>query len=189
VVNGSFDGVQEPVVTEEPSSIPPSATPELPTATFTPTFTPTFVPSLTPMPGIISGVVQYEKHIDQTGITVKVLSGGAPFADGTINADGSFQLNNVPAGSYVVQFSAPGYLSTTAAVDVQAGQGATVQVTLIAGDIDGNGAIDLADATFIGANYDIQSPPAPEQADLNGDGTINLLDLVLVGKNFGKTSG
>ncbi len=188
VVNGTFDGTQAPVITSTPTSVAPSATPAPPTTTPTPTFTPTVAPTLTPMPGAISGVVTYEKRTDQTGITVKVLSNGAPFADGKSAVDGSFQFDNVPAGQYVLQFSAPGSLSASTTLDVQAGQGATVQMTLLAGDIDGNGAIDLTDAGFVGANYRLQSPPAPAEADLNGDGFINLVDLVLVGKNFGKSA-
>jgi len=188
VVNSVFDGTQAPVITSTPTSIPPSATPAPPTTTPTPTFTPTVAPTLTPVVGAISGVVTYEKRTDQTGITVKVLSNGAPFADGKSAADGSFQFDNVPAGQYVLQFSAAGSLSASTTVDVQAGQGATVQMTLLAGDIDGNGAIDLTDAGFVGANYRLQAPPAPAEADLNGDGFINLVDLVLVGKNFGKSA-
>ncbi len=188
VVNGSFDSSQAPVATDVPTSVPSTSTPELPTAIPLPTSTPTLEPTLLPQPGAISGVVKYEKRPDQTGIAITVSQNGAPFAQGQSNADGSFQLNDVPAGQYVIQFSAQGYLTASATLDVQAGQGATVQVTLLAGDTDSNGAIDLADASFIGANYGIQAPPAPALADLNGDGFINLVDLVLVGKNFGKTT-
>jgi Carboxypeptidase regulatory-like domain/Dockerin type I domain len=151
-----------------------------------PTLTPTLAATLTAVPGTITGVVKYEKHPDQTGIAITILSGGAQVAQGQSTADGSFQFSNVPAGQYLLKFSAPGYLSASATIDVQPGQGASVQVTLMAGDIDNNGVVDLADAGFIGANYGVQAPPAPAQADLNGDGFINLVDLVLVGKNFGK---
>ena len=188
VVNSSFDGTQAPVPTAVPTNIPPTFTPAPPTATPLPTLTPTFVPTLTPVPGAISGIVKYEKRPDQTGIAITVSQNGAPLAQGQSNADGSFQFNNVPAGQYVLQFSAAGHLSASATLDVQAGQGATVQVTLMAGDIDNNGIVDLTDASFIGANYGVQAPPAPTLADLNTDGFINLVDLVLVGKNFGKTA-
>lgn len=188
VVNGSFDGTEAPLATATPSSIPPTFTPAPATSTPLPTLTPTIEPTLTPMPGAISGVVKYEKRSIQTGIAVTVLLADTPFLQGQSNADGSFQFDNIPAGQYVVQFSAAGHLSATTTLDVQAGQGATVQVTLLAGDIDGSGTVDLTDASFIGANYRVQAPPAPAEADLNGDGFINLVDLVLVGKNFGKTA-
>jgi hypothetical protein len=188
VINGGFDGVPAPVETATPTSVPPTFTPAPPTETPVPTSTPTLEPTLTPMPGAISGVVKYEKRGDQSGITVKVSANGTQLAEVQTGADGSFQFDNVPAGQYGVQFSGAGHLSASATIDVQAGQGATVQITLLAGDIDGSGVVDLTDAGFIGANYKVQAPPAPTQADLNGDGVINLVDLVLVGKNFGKTA-
>ncbi len=185
VVNGQFESVEGPV---QPTLVPATFTPAPVTSTPLPTEIPTVEPTLAAMPGAISVVVKYEKRDDQTGIAVTVMLVGVPFLQGQSNTDGSFQFENVPAGQYVVQFKAAGYLTTTTTVDVPEGQGASVQVTLLAGDIDGNGMIDLTDASFIGANYRVQVPPAPSEADLNGDGFINLVDLVLVGKNFGKTS-
>lgn len=186
VVNSVFDGTPATAATATATSVPPTATTAPPTTTPLPTLTPTVAATLTPIPGSITGVVQYEKHPDQTGIAITIFSGGAQVAQGQSTADGSFQFSNVPAGQYTLQFSAQGYLTASSTVDVQAGQGASVQVTLMAGDIDNNGVIDLADASLIGANYRVQVPPAPAQADLDHDGFINLVDLVLVGKNFGK---
>ncbi len=185
VVNGEFQSIAGPAL---PTDLPPTFTPIPATSTPLPTDIPTLEPTLPASPGAISGVVQYEKRDSQTGIAVTVLLLGTPFLEGQSSADGSFQFDNVPAGQYIMQFKAAGYLTITTTVDVQAGQGATVQVTLLAGDIDGSGTVDLTDASFIGANYGVQAPPAPSEADLNDDGFINLVDLVLVGKNFGKVS-
>jgi hypothetical protein len=185
IVNGGIDGTQG-AATTVPTVVPPTVPPAAPTSTPMPTMTPTVAATLTAVPGQINGVVKYEKHPDQTGIAITILSGGTIVAQGQSTPDGSFQFVNVPVGQYVMQFSAPGYLSASANIDVQAGQGANVQVTLLAGDIDNNGTIDLADAGLIGANYSVQAPPAPTQADLDRDGSINLVDLVLLGKNFGK---
>jgi len=185
LVNGSFQSIEGAI---QPTAVSPTFTPVPPTETPMPTLTPTLEPTLAPLWGAISGVVKYEKRSDQTGIAVTVLLAGTPFLQGQTNADGSFQFDNIPAGQYVVKFTALGHLSASTTIDVQAGQGASVQVTLLAGDIDGSGTIDLTDASFIGANYKVQVPPAPAEADLNGDGFINLVDLVLVGKNFGKVS-
>ncbi|MEP6987022.1 MAG: alkaline phosphatase family protein, partial [Chloroflexota bacterium] len=174
VVNSTFDSTQSAPPTPVPTTIPPTFTPAPPTAEPLPTQTPTFEPTLPPQPGAISGVVKYEKHPDQSGIAITISQNGTSVAQGQSGADGSFQFSNVPVGQYLVQFSAQGYLSASTTVDVQAGEGATIQITLLAGDIDNNGVIDLADASLIGANYRIQAPPAPVQADLNGDGFINL---------------
>ncbi|MBI1279889.1 MAG: family 16 glycosylhydrolase [Anaerolineaceae bacterium] len=185
VVNGHIISTEGPV---QPTRVPPIFTAIPATDVPLPTITPTLEPTLTPMPGAISGVVKYEKRDNQTGIAVTVLLVGTPFLQSQTNADGSFRFDNLPAGQYTVQFRAAGYLTSTTTVDVHEGQCVTVQVTLVAGDIDGNGMVDLTDAGFIGANYRVQVPPAPSVADLNADGVINLVDLVLVGKNFGKTS-
>ena len=59
-------------------------------------------------------------------------------------------------------------------------------VTLLAGDIDGNGTIDITDAVAIGAAFGSTTPG--EVADLNTDGIVDVLDLVLMAVNFGQTS-
>ena len=57
-------------------------------------------------------------------------------------------------------------------------------ISLLAGDIDGNGVIDQYDALTIGINY---YASAPDAADLNADGTINVLDLELLAENYHQT--
>ena len=57
-------------------------------------------------------------------------------------------------------------------------------VTLLAGDIDGNNVIDQLDALTIGMNYNTATPAA---ADLNNDGTIDVLDLELLAANYRET--
>lgn len=192
VVNGSFEGQPPPVQTATPTTVPSSATPAPPTTTPPPTLTYTPSPTLTPITGAISGIARYEKRSDQSGIVISITMGdanGAPYAQAQTAADGSFRLDGVPVGSYFLRFTAAGHLAASATLMVETGVGATAQVTLLAGDVDGSGMVDLLDAGLIGANYRIQVPPAPIVADLNADGLINLVDLVLVGKNFGKQGG
>lgn len=56
-------------------------------------------------------------------------------------------------------------------------------MTLLAGDIDGDFAINQFDALTIGMNYNTSFPVS---ADLNNDGIINALDLELLAKNYRK---
>ena len=62
-------------------------------------------------------------------------------------------------------------------------------VTLLAGDIDDDGLIDITDAVAIGAVFNNSSPPEARLIpDLNIDGVVDILDLILMSANYGQTS-
>jgi hypothetical protein len=184
-----------PVVTPDPT-IEPTAQPTIvptipPTATVTPEPTPTIQPTVEPIVGSIQGAVQYQRRTDQTGILLTVLAGGpngTTFAQFATGPDGTFRFDNVPAGTYSIQFAGGGHLGAVYTFEVGSAGVVLNTVTLLAGDTDGNNQIDLADAALVGANLQQTVPPAPAAADLNADALINIIDLVLVGGNFG-TSG
>ena len=97
------------------------------------------------------------------------------------NGDGTFSLT-APAGSYTVIATASGFLNAEGPAVITAGETTTkATVSLIAGDIDGNGVIDQYDAMTIGMSYNTASPDA---ADLNADGIINVLDLEILAANY-----
>ncbi len=100
------------------------------------------------------------------------------------NPDGTFSMT-AAAGSYTVEATASGYLSAEGPATITAGNTTTMPtISLLAGDIDGNGVIDQLDALTIGMNY---NAAAPDAADLNADGTINVLDLELLAANYRQT--
>ena len=102
----------------------------------------------------------------------------------TANADGTFSLT-APAGTYTAAATASGFLSAEGPATITAGNTTTMPtISLLAGDIDGNGVIDQYDALTIGINYNAS---APDAADLNADGTINVLDLELLAENYHQT--
>jgi hypothetical protein len=102
----------------------------------------------------------------------------------TANVDGTFSLT-VPAGTYTVEATASGHLSAEGPATVTAGNTTTMPtISLLAGDIDGNGVIDQLDALTIGINYNGTTPAA---ADLNNDSTINVLDLEILAENYRQT--
>ena len=97
------------------------------------------------------------------------------------NVDGTFSLT-APAGTYTVEAIASGFLNASGPAVVTAGQTTTkTTISLLAGDIDGNGVVDQFDAMTIGMSYNTASPDA---ADLNADSTINVLDLELLAANY-----
>ena len=100
------------------------------------------------------------------------------------NPDGTFSMT-APAGSYTVEATASGFLSAQGPATINAGETTTMAtISLLAGDIDGNGVVDQYDALTIGMSYNTASPDA---ADLNADGVINVLDLELLASNYHAT--
>ncbi len=97
----------------------------------------------------------------------------------------SFTLVGIPAGIHRVSLFHTGYLSTTRAnVLVSASQTTTLPaVTLLAGDTNGDGVVDIVDLVTIGIAYG-SSPPSIPQADINGDGAVTIVDLTLLGINY-----
>jgi glucose/arabinose dehydrogenase len=188
VVNARFDGVDGPIETEEPTATTVAPTPTIVVPSATPTFTPTV--TATPIPGSISGRAVYQNRPDNAGITAAVLDlNGNVLVQVITGADGVFGFTDAPVGNYRMRLSALGHLSLTQDVAVTT-PGQTIDLgtlTLRAGDTNGDGRIDLVDAAFIGANFNVTAPPAPAEADLNKDGVVNISDLVLVGSNFGLT--
>jgi hypothetical protein len=153
--------------TEEPIVLPPGA----PTTTLT----------------VISGIVGYQNHADNAGITVQLVTPDSVLATLTTTADGKFSFTDVPMGTYGITATAAQHLRIGKVVQVTA-DGMVIDLgTLVlpAGDTDNNGTVDLSDAGLVGANFNVAVPPAPTSADLNGDGSVDVRDLVLIGSNFG----
>jgi Tol biopolymer transport system component len=57
-------------------------------------------------------------------------------------------------------------------------------VIWIAGDANGDGKVNILDASIIGLKWN--SNPADPCADLNNDGKVNILDASIIGLNWGK---
>lgn len=95
-----------------------------------------------------------------------------------------FALADLPAGDYVLEAQAEGFLSRRLALTLAAGEALTLPpVVLRAGDVNQDNVIDLLDITLLAANF---NAPAPSPAlDVNGDGWIDIQDLSLVGAQYG----
>ncbi|MBT3315712.1 MAG: peptidoglycan DD-metalloendopeptidase family protein [Anaerolineae bacterium] len=105
----------------------------------------------------------------------------ALIASGFTNSEGLFSLF-VPAGTYTAVAEANGFLKSRYLVTLIEGDtGITLDIHLLAGDIDQNNVIDQFDAMTIGMSY---NTAAPNSADLNNDGIINVLDLGILAANY-----
>jgi hypothetical protein len=99
--------------------------------------------------------------------------------------DGSFLFNNTD----FVTLRYPGYLTARVEVGSRLAQlgfasdasGVSLgNVTLIAGDMNGDELIDVFDLVYMSNQYNSTDP----LADLNADGIVNILDLALVANNY-----
>jgi hypothetical protein len=173
--------------TETPVVVPPTATPE---PTLPPEPTATVVPS--PTPGgasVLSGIANYPGRNDHSGIQVGLYTLEGLLVGVITTPTGAYQFTDVPVGVYYVRLSAPQSLLLEYVVIVET-SGSVTDLginTLVMGDTDSNGSVDLLDAAFIGANYGVDGALVPN-GDLNRDSVINISDLVLVGSSFGMTS-
>ncbi len=60
--------------------------------------------------------------------------------------------------------------------------------TLLPGDADGDGDVDLADFTILRNNFGVDMGATVMTGDFNGDGTVDLADFTILRNNFGTTS-
>lgn len=132
--------------------------------------------------------VAYETTIDPT--------------TGSGQKEQSFSFDAVAAGTYDLVVTKPGHLTYTVkgvvvggtAIDLTKHSNAAIStITLLCGDIDGNGFINSTDLGIIlkGQNYGKSTATAGDKtADLDGNGFINSTDLgiVLQGQHYGKSA-
>ncbi|MBN2007143.1 MAG: S8 family serine peptidase [Anaerolineae bacterium] len=143
-------------------------------------------PTPSPASVILSGTVLLQGRNDHSGTSVMLsdidcqayptsASAGAP---GAVTAtDGRFTLS-VPAGvvyrCLIIQHTR--YLSGLQVFSESPGR-----VTLPAGDLTGDGLINIFDLTRVASQYGTND----STADLNGDGIVNIFDLTIIGGNYG----
>ena len=141
--------------------------------------------------------------------TIQLMQGGKEKYSTTIAAatssgpvEQNFSFDAVAAGTYDLVVTKPGHLSYTVK-GIVVGDGpldltkhsntAISTITLLCGDIDGNGFINSTDLGIIlkGQNYGKSTATAGDKAaDLDGNGFINSTDLgiVLQGQHYGKSA-
>ncbi len=168
---------EKPTATVTPTW--PAATPtEVVTATPTASQTPTL--PIIPLPGSIVGRVTLQGRSAHGGVTV---SAGEALAT-TTAADGSYWLTDVPPATYTLTLRMPSYLQHSLQVTVTSGASTSLpDLTLRAGDVNGDCTVGLTDLVLIAINFH-RSPPTTANADINGDGSVDLFDLILVSLNM-----
>jgi len=127
--------------------------------------------------------------------TLRLMDGGNEVASTTIPvSSGSgavtqpFTFANVPQGTYTMLVSKPSHLTTTVNNVVVGSSNVNISpmISLLAGDADGNGAINAGDLATLIANWlqPATSTPAAATVDFDGNGTVNAGDLAFIISNW-----
>lgn len=133
----------------------------------------------------IAGSVILQGRTNHGGTTISL--DDVPVA--TTTSDGGFTIENVSAGFHEVTASYTGYLPRQDdSLQCQTGQTAEMpETTLLGGDADANGKIDLFDLVVVAAAYRscAGDPNFDPRADINETGCVDIFDLVFVATNYG----
>ena len=106
----------------------------------------------------------------------------------TPDENGNFSFSGLRAGDFTVDFQSEGYVQSCMSATLDgAGNHDFGQIELLAGDINQDGAIDIADFTFLSGRYGTQQGEENyvATADLNKDTVINVQDLAILASHFG----
>jgi len=133
----------------------------------------------------LSGKVALQGRLTHEGTEIAVRPFDSPIALPTTftAADGSFEVRTTQPCTVTANHT--GFLSAQWVVDQPgASQLVLPNLTLLNGDVNSDGQINILDMAYIGARFGSQDAPA----DLNADGRVNIIDLVLAASNFGQTA-
>ena len=129
--------------------------------------------------GTVTGSVNVDGRTNKSGVILWL--DGNQLTNITTAADGTFTLPMVSSGSHIVKATLPCYIWDEQTIDVIANQTTNVNLHLIAGDVNGDGTINIFDLVAVGVAFGGNDMTV----DINADSAINIFDLVLVGTNFG----
>lgn len=175
-LNVNYTVLIMPMPTITPTTTPTST----PTGTPTPTNTPT--PILEPNTATVTGRVILA-GVDWSGATVTI--------DDTAQSDitdtgGNFAITDVSIGTHTsITANAVGFLPAVCnPLLVTASETILFTISLVGGDLNDDGVINIADVALIDASFGETGTKL--LADLNRDGIVDILDMTLAGKSFGK---
>ena len=107
-----------------------------------------------------------------------------------LNASGQFGITaQFDPGEYDVRVKGKCWLRKTVRVTLGSGGIGEVQVSLLAGDIDDDNEVGIADYAILSGSYNLSEGDSGfiSEADLNGDTTVDIADYAILSANYGLT--
>ena len=139
--------------------------------------------------GSVSGVVEIPEGSNLSGVEVVLTIDGRQVLIVT-DETGLFEFDGLRDGDFTISLASENYVQSCQVANVAEGISVDLGlIELLAGDVNADGNIDIADFTFMAARYRSNQGEADYdvKADLNKDGTINIQDLAILGSHFGST--
>ena len=149
-----------------------------------PPYPPPTTPATPILEGSVMGKVMLQGRTSHAGVTLTI----GELAPVATSSDGGYAvLRGVPKGQHIIKAEKTGYLSAEGHVIIEDEIPTKTMppITLLAGDLNGDGTVNLFDLVLVGTIFGQQDMESL-RSDLNGDGMVNLFDLVLVGNNLGR---
>ncbi len=137
----------------------------------------------------VNGTILLQGRTNHSGATAQIDPPGGPISPATSSV-GGFTISGPSVGAHTLEAVMLGYLKAVKPFGVAAGANAAGSVTLIGGDANMSGTINILDLSLVAAYFGQSPAYAPPLApnttpDINGDNVVNILDLSLTAANFG----
>lgn len=124
-------------------------------------------------------------------VTLKRASDGATVAVTEANkSTGNYSFIAPERGNFIIEFKRPGYLTRQTTVTFDDEKVTLPDKDLMAGDVNGDGAVTVTDAGLVTAAYLKEYPEEgyDPACDFDGNTVINVTDAGLATSNYGKTT-
>ena len=121
---------------------------------------------------------------------IELFGSNGALVDGAVSAATGAYTLSAPAGSgYTLVVTKPGYLSYTIRnLTLKEGESIeTVDLRLLAGDINGDGIVDSVDVICLLDEYG-KAPVVYPYADIDGNGIVDSADLLYLADGYGKSN-
>lgn len=138
--------------------------------------------------GVISGGVDLSNHGDYSGVIVTITFENGRHIEVIPDENGDFSFDRLVEGEFEVHVFNEQYVAGCNTVQVtNANTNLPLNIVMVAGDINGDDAVDIGDYSYMSSMYGLTSADESFDAvaDLNQDDVINVQDLSILGSHFG----